>query len=150
MMRIITNRRKNFFYEFESCSEEITVHPGSSIKGHLAPVYGFYHVVDSPQDYQRTGFIKLESSLWNFYRRKTVLNVLGRVLWSNYGFYHSSNLLTRDLLNFHVSEYKENLNILDSTAVSIFVVILVELTNIVFVNWTNTSTNIETAVLSTL
>ena len=51
----------NSFYEFESCSEEITVHPGSSIKRHLALVYGFYHVVPSPQDYQRTGFIKLES-----------------------------------------------------------------------------------------
>ena len=36
----------------------------------------------------------------------------------------------------------------DSTAVSIFVDILVELTNSVFVNRTNTSTNIETAVLS--
>ena len=38
---------------------------------------------------------------------------------------------------------------LDSTAVSIFVVILVELTNTVFVNSTNITTNIETAVLST-
>ena len=38
--------------------------------------------------------------------------------------------------------------ILDSAAVSIFVVILVELTNTVFVNSTNISTNIETAVLS--
>ena len=37
---------------------------------------------------------------------------------------------------------------LDSAAVSIFVVILVELTNTVFVNSTNISTNIETAVLS--
>ena len=37
---------------------------------------------------------------------------------------------------------------LDSTAVSIFVVILVELTNAVFVNLTNITTNIETAVLS--
>ena len=36
----------------------------------------------------------------------------------------------------------------DSTAVSIFVVILVELTNTVFVNSTNITTNIETAVLS--
>ena len=36
----------------------------------------------------------------------------------------------------------------DSAAVSIFVVILVELTNTVFVNSTNISTNIETAVLS--
>ena len=35
---------------------------------------------------------------------------------------------------------------LDSTAVSIFVVILIELT--VFVNSTNITTNIETAVLS--
>ena len=34
------------------------------------------------------------------------------------------------------------------TAVSIFVVILVELTNTVFVNSTNIKTNIETAVLS--
>ena len=41
---------------------------------------------------------------------------------------------------------------LDSAAISIFVVILVELTNtnIVFVNSTNLSTNIETAVLSRL
>ena len=39
---------------------------------------------------------------------------------------------------------------LDSAAVSIFVVILVELTNTVFVNSTNISTNIETAVLSTI
>ena len=38
---------------------------------------------------------------------------------------------------------------LDSTAVSIFVAILVELTNTVIVNSTNISTNIETAVLST-
>ena len=38
---------------------------------------------------------------------------------------------------------------LNSTAVSIFVVILVELTNTVFVNSTNITTNIETAVLST-
>ena len=38
---------------------------------------------------------------------------------------------------------------LDSTAVSIFVVILVELTNTVFVNSTNITTNIETAALST-
>ena len=37
---------------------------------------------------------------------------------------------------------------LDSAAVSIFVVILVELTNTVFVNSTNIKTNIETAVLS--
>ena len=36
----------------------------------------------------------------------------------------------------------------DSTAVPIFVVILVELTNTVFVHSTNTSSNIETAVLS--
>ena len=36
----------------------------------------------------------------------------------------------------------------DSTAVSIFVVILVELTNTVFVNSTNITTNIETAELS--
>ena len=40
--------------------------------------------------------------------------------------------------------------LLDSNAVSIFVVILVELTNTVFVNSTNITTNIETAVLSTL
>ena len=39
---------------------------------------------------------------------------------------------------------------LDSAAVSIFLVILVELTNTVFVNSTNITTNIETAVLSTL
>ena len=39
---------------------------------------------------------------------------------------------------------------IDSAAVSIFVVILVELTNSVFVNSTNITTNIETAVLSTL
>ena len=37
----------------------------------------------------------------------------------------------------------------DSTAVSMFVVILVELTNTVFVNSTNNTTNIETAALST-
>ena len=36
----------------------------------------------------------------------------------------------------------------DSAAVSIFVVILVELTNTVFVNSTNITTNIKTAVLS--
>ena len=36
----------------------------------------------------------------------------------------------------------------DSTAVSIFVVILVELTITVFVNSTYTTTNIETAALS--
>ena len=39
---------------------------------------------------------------------------------------------------------------LDSAAVSIFEVILVELTNTVFVKSTNITTNIETAVLSTL
>ena len=39
---------------------------------------------------------------------------------------------------------------LDSTAVSIFVAILVELTNTIFVNSTNITTNIETAVLSKL
>ena len=39
---------------------------------------------------------------------------------------------------------------IDSTAVSIFVVVLVELTNTVFVNSTNITTNFETAVLSTL
>ena len=38
----------------------------------------------------------------------------------------------------------------DSAAVSIFVVILVELTNTAFVNSTNTTTNVETAVLSRL
>ena len=38
---------------------------------------------------------------------------------------------------------------LDSTAVSIFEDILVELTNTVFVNSTNITTNIETAALST-
>ena len=38
----------------------------------------------------------------------------------------------------------------DSGAVSIFVVILVELTNTVFVNSTNITTNIETAVLSNI
>ena len=38
--------------------------------------------------------------------------------------------------------------ILDSTAVSIFVVMLVELTKTVFVNSTNITTNIETAALS--
>ena len=37
---------------------------------------------------------------------------------------------------------------IDSAAVSIFVVILVELTNTVFVNSTNIATNIETGVLS--
>ena len=37
---------------------------------------------------------------------------------------------------------------LDSTAISIFVVILVELTNTVFANSTNITTNIETAALS--
>ena len=37
---------------------------------------------------------------------------------------------------------------MDSTAVSIFVVLLVELTNTIVVNSTNTTTNIETAVLS--
>ena len=36
----------------------------------------------------------------------------------------------------------------DSAAVSIFVVIMVELTNAVFVNSTNITTNIERAVLS--
>ena len=36
----------------------------------------------------------------------------------------------------------------DSTAVTRFVVMLVELTNTVFVNSTNITTNIETAVLS--
>ena len=39
-------------------------------------------------------------------------------------------------------------NSIDSAAVSIFKVILVELANTVFVNSTNKSTNIETAVLS--
>ena len=38
--------------------------------------------------------------------------------------------------------------LLDSTAVSIFVVIVVELTNTVFINSTNITTNIETAELS--
>ena len=38
---------------------------------------------------------------------------------------------------------------MDSTAVSIFVVILVELTNTVFVYSTNITTNIERAALST-
>ena len=37
---------------------------------------------------------------------------------------------------------------LDSAAVSIFVVILIELTNTAFVNSTKVSTNIETAVLA--
>ena len=37
---------------------------------------------------------------------------------------------------------------IDSTAVSIFVVALVELTNTVFVNSINITTNFETAVLS--
>ena len=40
------------------------------------------------------------------------------------------------------------MNDVDSAAVSIFVVILVELTNTVFVNSTNMTTNIETAVPS--
>ena len=41
--------------------------------------------------------------------------------------------------------------VVDNTAVSIFVVILVELTNTVFVNSiTNSTTNIETAALSTM
>ena len=40
------------------------------------------------------------------------------------------------------------LAVLDSAAVLIFAVILVELTNTVFVNSTNISSNIETAVLS--
>ena len=39
--------------------------------------------------------------------------------------------------------------LLDSTAVSIFVVMLVELTNTVFVNSTNITTNIETAAMFT-
>ena len=39
---------------------------------------------------------------------------------------------------------------IDSAAVSLSIVILVELTNTVFVNSTNISTNIETAVLSNL
>ena len=38
---------------------------------------------------------------------------------------------------------------IDNTALSIFVVILVELTNTVFFNSTNITTNIETAALST-
>ena len=45
-------------------------------------------------------------------------------------------------------KYDNEYDDLDSTAVSIFVVILVELTNIVFVNSTNIPTNIKTAVLS--
>ena len=40
------------------------------------------------------------------------------------------------------------LKALESTVVSIFLVILVELTNTAFVNSTNITTNIETAVLS--
>ena len=39
---------------------------------------------------------------------------------------------------------------IDSTAISIFVVILVEMTNTVFVNSTNITTNIETTALSRL
>ena len=45
--------------------------------------------------------------------------------------------------------YLQKTNILYSTAVSIFVVILVELTNTAFVNSTNITTIIETAALST-
>ena len=57
------------------------------------------------------------------------------------------------LLLFFAAAQKEsqscgNCPQLDSAAVSIFVVILVELTNTVFVNSTNITTNIETAVLS--
>ena len=48
-----------------------------------------------------------------------------------------------------ITSNDDNLEIrLDSAAVSMFVVILVELTNIVFVNSTNIPTNIETAALS--
>ena len=46
------------------------------------------------------------------------------------------------------SNLSEIVNQVDSATVSIFVVILVELTNTVFVNSTNITTNIETAVLS--
>ena len=45
---------------------------------------------------------------------------------------------------------KQRCSRLDSTAVSIFVVILVEFTNTVFVTSTNLTTNIETVALSTL
>ena len=48
-----------------------------------------------------------------------------------------------------ITSNNDNLEIrLNSAAVSIFVVILVKLTNTVFVNSTNITTNIETAVLS--
>ena len=43
---------------------------------------------------------------------------------------------------------EENRAKVDSAAVSIFVVILIELTNKVFVNSTNITTNVETAALS--
>ena len=56
--------------------------------------------------------------------------------------------------NFHVDLFfclsKSSIIWVDSTGVSIFVVILVELTNTVFVNSTNIDLNIKAAVLSTI
>ena len=57
-------------------------------------------------------------------------------------------LLRYCIHNTYICKYDVQLY-MDSTAVSIFVVLLVELTNTnIFVNSTNVSTNIETAVLS--
>ena len=60
-----------------------------------------------------------------------------------------SKLITENKTNKGPFLTANSLSTLDSAAVSIFVVILVELTNTVFVNSTNITTNIETAVLST-
>ena len=56
---------------------------------------------------------------------------------------HKANMITKRKSHSSVEH-----TVLNSAAVSIFVVILVELTNTVLVNSTNMSTNIETAVLS--
>ena len=61
----------------------------------------------------------------------------------------------RAVLGVHIPGQKGALNVIlvqcvESAAISIFEVELVELTNTVFVNSTNITTNIETAVLSSL
>ena len=58
-------------------------------------------------------------------------------------------LLRYCIHNTYICKYDAQLY-MDSKAVSIFVVLLVELTNTIVVNSTNITTNIETAVLSDL
>ena len=83
--------------------------------------------------------ILISTGKWDLEKFKAVPIIIDNMFWKI-----SENKLSQGSI-FHCHRILE-----DSTAGSIFVVILVELTNTVFFNSTNITTNIETAALSSL